>query len=692
KQIVYFYNKYTLSALHLFFQIKDNRFNEAIKILHGIPNSSYTRAGLSLLAFCYFSIQDFTNATSYYEQLTEIYPENNDYKLYYAQSLYQACLYDESVQASNKLAENPEYKGQITKLQAAIKYGQEDTLSANSLVEACSSDDPDKEVNLGCLLYKDGKYEEALTKFKNALQNQGFKPYLGYNIALCYYRLKDYGPALKYCADIIEKGIRDHPELSIGMQTEGIEVRSVGNTLTLHETSLTEAFNLKAAIEYQLKNIDAAREALTDMPPRAEYELDAVSLHNQALMNFEQNPTEGFEKLQFLLQQNPFPPETFANLLLLYCRHECYDLAADILAENAHLTYKYLSPAGFEPTDRSSADGSDCPLWHHPLDASARQSRYGQLSNTQPDRALLHSHYRSLARLRVRRTKKLDELASRHTEQLRKLTKQVQEYRTRGDTEMIKKTVIEYEECLERYIPVLMAQAKIYWDVENYSQVEKIFRKSVEFCNDNDIWRLNVAHVLFMQENKFKEATGFYEPLVKKSYSEILNVNAIVLANLCVSYIMTSQNEEAEDLMRKIEKEEDQLSFEEPDRKYFHHCIVNLVIGTLYCSKGNYEFGISRIMKSLEPYNKKLGTDTWFYTKRCFLSLIENLAKHMIVLRDSIIQECVQFLESCEMNGKKVRTVAYSTVLEENDAPDGKETVTYEARKIKCLLLKLQNY
>lgn len=80
------------------------------------------------------------------------------------------------------------------------------------------------------------------------------------------------------------------------------------------------------------------------MPPRAEYELDAVTLHNQALMNIEQNPTEGFEKLQFLLQQNPFPPETFANLLLLYCQYDCYDLAADILAENTHLTYKYLTP------------------------------------------------------------------------------------------------------------------------------------------------------------------------------------------------------------------------------------------------------------------------------------------------------------------------------------------------------------
>ena len=59
-----------------------------------------------------------------------------------------------------------------------------------------------------------------------------------------------------------------------------------------------------------------------------------------------------------------------------------------------------------------------------------------------------------------------------------------------------------------------------------------------------------------------------------------MNVSAIVLANLCVSYIMTSQNEEAEELMRKIEKEEEQLAYEDPDKKVFHLCIVNLVIGT----------------------------------------------------------------------------------------------------------------
>lgn len=56
-------------------------------------------------------------------------------------------------------------------------------------------------------------------------------------------------------------------------------------------------------------------------------------------------------------------------------------------------------------------------------------------------------------------------------------------------------------------------------------------------------------------------------------------MSAIVLANLCVSYIMTSQNEEAEELMRKIEKEEEQLAYEDPDKKIYHLCIVNLVIG-----------------------------------------------------------------------------------------------------------------
>ena len=38
------------------------------------------------------------------------------------------------------------------------------------------------------------------------------------------------------------------------MQTDGIEVASVGNTIILHDSCLIEAFNLKAAIQFNLKN------------------------------------------------------------------------------------------------------------------------------------------------------------------------------------------------------------------------------------------------------------------------------------------------------------------------------------------------------------------------------------------------------------------------------------------------------
>ncbi|XP_026742442.1 tetratricopeptide repeat protein 30A [Trichoplusia ni] len=634
----------------IYTMIKETRYDEAIKALNEAINFSPNRAGLSLLGFCYFRTQSFVEAANCYEQLAAMHPDVPEYKLYFAQALHEATMYDESYKVTVQITA-PELERKVIKLQSAIKYGEEDTITAKGLVDSYPQEDPDKDINLGCLLFKENQYEEALQKFSRSLNVVGFNAHLHYNIALCYFKLKEYPQALKHITLVIERGIRDHPELAVGMQAETSEVKSVGNTLTLHETALTEVFNLKAAIEFQLKNIEAAREALNDMPPRHEHELDAVTLHNIALTSIDIKPTDGFEKLHFLLQQDPFPAETFANLLLLYCKFEYFDLAADVLAENAQFTYKYLTPYLYDFLDAIIT------------------------SQTSPEEAF----------------QKYEDIASKHAEQLRKLTKVVQESRSQGDNDQVKKAVVEYEEALERYIPVVMAQAKIYWDMENYGQVEKIFRKSVEFCNESDVWRLNVAHVLFMQENKYKEAASFYEPIVKKQYDNILDVSAVVLANLCVSYIMTSQNEEAEDIMRKIEKEEEQQIFEDPQKKFYHLCIVNLVIGTLYCAKGNYEFGISRVIKSLEPFNKRLGTDTWFYAKRCFLSFLENLAKHLIVVKDNTIKDCLQFLEGCETYGRRVSTVIENPFQEEDAHNKAKQTVTYEARLLRYMFYKLRN-
>ena len=81
-----------------------------------------------------------------------------------------------------------------------------------------------------------------------------------------------------------------------------------------------------------------------------------------------------------------------------------------------------------------------------------------------------------------------------------------------------------------------MAQAKIYWDSGNYAAVEKLFRKTVEFCNENDTWKLNVAHVLFMQESKYKESISFYEPIVKKKYENLLYSLVLTKDFRCYSY------------------------------------------------------------------------------------------------------------------------------------------------------------
>ncbi|KAG0559994.1 hypothetical protein KC19_10G145700 [Ceratodon purpureus] len=160
-----------------------------------------------------------------------------------------------------------------------------------------------------------------------------------------------------------------------------------------------------------------------------------------------------------LVQNQCCPQETFGNLLLLYCKpsHGLYDLAADVMAENAELTFKHLT---------------------------------------------------------------------------------------------------------QKYVPVLMAMAKIWWDKEDYAQVERIFQQSTDLCSEHNLWKLNVAHTFFMQENKYKEAIHYYEPIVKEVGDNVLTVTAIVLANLCVSYIMTSRNEDAEDLMRKIEKEEERAHYD----------------------------------------------------------------------------------------------------------------------------------
>jgi len=58
-----------------------------------------------------------------------------------------------------------------------------------------------------------------------------------------------------------------------------------------------------------------------------------------------------------------------------------------------------------------------------------------------------------------------------------------------------------------------MAEANIYWNREDYDTVEKLFKQSAEFCSVHDVWRLNLAHVFFIQDTKYNEAIHYYETI-----------------------------------------------------------------------------------------------------------------------------------------------------------------------------------
>ena len=155
----------------------------------------------------------------------------------------------------------------------------------------------------------------------------------------------------------------------------------------------------------------------------------------KALINADEDPTGAFKKLSYLLANPPYPPETFGNLLLLHCKYQNYDIAAGLLAENSNLTYKYLSQELYDYLDA-------CIMVPTSIEEAYR---------------------------------KFDELSAKNIERLRKFTKLIQDARLARDSELIKTNLKLYDEDLEKYIPILMAQARIYWDRENYPMVEKLF-------------------------------------------------------------------------------------------------------------------------------------------------------------------------------------------------------------------------
>ena len=91
--------------------IRDQKYEDAIQVLtYQLQLFPRSRAALSLLAYSYFFAGDFGNAVQTYEVLVKYYPNVTRYKIYYAQSLLKAGLYEEATKNSLRVKEE-EYVG-----------------------------------------------------------------------------------------------------------------------------------------------------------------------------------------------------------------------------------------------------------------------------------------------------------------------------------------------------------------------------------------------------------------------------------------------------------------------------------------------------------------------------------------------------------------------------------------------------
>lgn len=203
----------------IYLLINDQRYTDAISVLCEIPNSTNCRAGLSLLGFCYYQCLEYIEAANCYEQLCLLVPKEPEYKFAYAKSLFHSGLFEEAFRITT-IIEHLELKEKILQLQCAIRYFNGEYTNTKHLISERNLYHESTLNDEGCLHYQANHFDDALQRFTAALQNGGFNPLIVYNAALCHYRRKENTQALNYIAEIVDRGIRNHPELGIGAQIE----------------------------------------------------------------------------------------------------------------------------------------------------------------------------------------------------------------------------------------------------------------------------------------------------------------------------------------------------------------------------------------------------------------------------------------------------------------------------------------
>ena len=306
-----------------------------------------------------------------------------------------------------------------------------------------------------------------------------------------------------------------------------------------------------------------------------------------------------------------------------------------------------------------------------------------------------------------------DGLGKEIAKRIRKASKLVSDAENEGDDVALAAAHSELDDAISGYQPVLMAMAKIHWEKKDYEIGSAGFsgNRATSALTEKPALPISATPCLCRASiARQRSATSRWSkgqsPVVAKAQSWTLP--PVVLANLCVSFILSDQNDKAEVVMSLVERAEEMAmsrndhgdssengtksastssSGGNDDKPLLTLSIINLVIGTLYCQKNNYDFGIAMVCKSLEPYEQRLSPDTWHYCKTCLLALLDKASKQMVTVSDETTSQVMDMLNAVAKFGTNL-----SSSIGEDEysyAPSSNNTISAEARKLKLAFLRL---
>lgn len=170
-----------------------------------------------------------------------------------------------------------------------------------------------------------------------------------------------------------------------------------------------------------------------------------------------------------------------------------------------------------------------------------------------------------------------------------------------------------------RSLLLVSAMAKIRYDNEDYAHAATLCSSETD--------KVNLGSIHFMTHD-FAEAIKYYAGVIEGATS-LLDVQPDIVASYCVSLVMVNRNSDAEDIVSKLDK-----------IGPHHSRCVNAALGQLYCAKGNFEFGLRRIMHANDLCTH------WNCLKTCVLGYIAGVSEGLYFPVEDFVYELVAYLEN----------------------------------------------